>query len=115
MWNVQVGEVPGVYPVLVAVAYQLYVTPVFVPTLNLHEATPVVLVDREAHAVGTAPLTVMVTLAPETGLPLLLTVTFSVMVEPFLTLAPLAGLVSETVNEFLVVAEVVVTIIRFTC
>jgi hypothetical protein len=115
VWNAQVGDVPELYPVLLAVANHVYVTPVDVLTLYVHEAIPLVLVDREAHAVGTAPLTVMVTVAPETGLPLLVTLTFSVTVEPFATLALFAGLVSVTVNDFVVVAEVAVTIIWFTC
>ena len=113
MWNVQVGEVPPVYPVLLATANQLYMTPVDVLTLYVHEATPLVLVDREAQAVGTAPLSVMVTVAPETGLPLLVTLTVSFTVEPFVTLALFAGLVSVTVNDFVV--EVVVTMTWFTC
>jgi hypothetical protein len=92
--------VPELYPVLVAVANHVYVTPVDVLTLYGHEATPLVLVDRETQAVGTAPLTVMVTVAPETALPLLVTRTFSVTVEPFLTLAPLLGLISVTDNDF---------------
>ena len=103
MWKVKVGEVPGLYPVLVAVANQLYVTPVDVLTLNLHEADPLD-VDLEVHAV--APLTVIVTVAPETALPLLLTVTFSVTVDPFVTLAPFAGLVSVTVKEGMVLVTV---------
>ena len=96
MWNVQVGEVPELYPVLVAVANQVYVTPVFVPTLYEHETEPL---DVEAGVHTVAPLTFMVTLAPETALPPLVTVTFSVTVEPVVTLAPLAGLVSVTVKE----------------
>ena len=101
------------YPVSVAVANHVYVTPVDVLTLYAHEATPLVLVDREAHAVGTAPLAVMVTVAAETGLPLLVTLTVSFTVEPFVTLALFAGLVSVTVNDFVV--EVVLTMTWFTC
>ena len=52
--------------------------PVFVLTLNLHEAAP-----RELLVVVhiVAPLTVMVTVAPESGLPPLVTLTSSVTVE----------------------------------
>jgi len=113
VWNVQVGDLPELYPVLVAVANHVYVTPVDVLTLYGHEATPLVLVDREAHALGTAPLTVMVTLAPETALPLLVTLTLSVTADPFATLDPFAGLVSVTDNSLSV--EVVVTMTLFTC
>ena len=109
MWNVHVGDLPEVYPVLVAVAYQLYVTPVFVPTLYEHEADPVD-ADTGWHDWVT-PLTVNVTEAPETALPLLVTLTFSVTVEPVFTLAPFAGLTGVT-DSF---AEVVVTMIWFTC
>lgn len=98
------------YPVLVAVANHVYVTPVFVPTLNVHDADPLD-VDVGLHTV--TPLTVTVTLAPGTGLPSLVTVTFSVTVEPFVTLAAFAGLTSVTDNDFVV--EVAVTMTWFTC
>jgi hypothetical protein len=109
VWNTRVAEVPPAYPVLLATANQLYVTPVFVLTLNSDKAAPLVL-DVRLHTV--APFTVMVTVAPETALPPLLTVVFRVTVDPFYTLAPLAGLISATDNDF---GEVVVTMTRFTC
>ena len=96
MWHVHFGEVPELYPVLVAVAYQLYVTPVFVLTLNLHEAAP-----RELLVVVhiVPPLTVMATVAPETALPLLVTLALYVTVEPVFTLAPFAGLIRAMDND----------------
>ena len=110
MWNVQPNEVPELYPVSLAVANQVYLTPVDLLTVNGHEADPLALEVR-VHTV--APLTFIVTLAPETALPPLVTVTFSVTVEPFVTLAPFAGLLSVTDNDFAV--EVVVTMTWFTC
>ena len=84
-------------------------TPVFVLTLKEHEADPLAL-EVGVHTV--VPLTFIVTFA-ETPLPLLVTVTFSVNVEPVVTLAPLAGLISATDNDF--AWEVVVTTTWCTC
>jgi len=80
----------------------VYVTPADVLTSNLLEAAPDELVVV-VHIV--TPLTVMVTVAPETALPPLVTLTFRITGEPFSTLAPFAGLVGVTVNDFITLNE----------
>ena len=78
---------------------------VFVPTLYAHETKPFLL-EALVHTV--TPLTIIFTVAPETAVPLLVTLAFSVTVEPVRTLAPLAGLVSVTDNGGALVVKVYV-------